>query len=92
MKKANSKYLKDYEAEMITALFYSYTRQLPTLVIQEIDRIYMEETGNSLNINYYCSTCIVKLLKQTAIIYFKDNIDSLPDDLKDRFKSTYKIM
>ena len=87
MKKQNIKYLKDYEQDMITALFHSYTRQIPTATLMEIDRIYTEETGKSLKTNYSCTGCILKLLKNTAKIYFKENIDRLPDDLKDKFNT-----
>ena len=87
MKKQNIKYLKDYETDMITALFHSYTRQIPTATLMEIDRIYTEETGKSLKTNYSCTGCILKLLKNTAKIYFKENIDRLPDDLKDKFNT-----
>ena len=38
-----------------------------------------------------CSLIILKLMKETGKIYFKENIDSLPDDLKDKFKEMYKI-
>ena len=91
MKKQNIKYLKEYEQDMITSLFHSYTRQIPTAVLMEIDRIYTEETGKSLRINYTCSSCILKLMKSVGKLYFKDNIDNLPDDLKDKFKEMYKI-
>ena len=87
MKKQNIKYLKDYETDMITALFHSYTRQIPTATLMEIDRIYTEETGKSLKTNYSCTGCILKLLKNTAKIYFKESIDRLPDDLKDKFNT-----
>ena len=87
MKNKNIKYLKDYEQDMITALFHSYTRQIPTATLMEIDRIYTEETGKSLKTNYSCTGCILKLLKNTAKIYFKENIDRLPDDLKDKFNT-----
>ena len=87
MKKQNIKYLKDYETDMITALFHSYTRQIPTATLMEIDRIYTEETGKSLKTNYSCTGCILKLLKNTAKIYFKENIDRLPDDLKDKLNT-----
>ena len=42
MKKGNIKYLKDYEQDMITAVFHSYTRQITTAVLLDIDRIYTE--------------------------------------------------
>ena len=91
MKKQNIKYLKEYEQDMITSLFHSYTRQIPTATLMEIDRIYTEETGKSLRINFSCSSCILKLMKSVGKLYFKDNIDNLPDDLKDKFKEMYKI-
>lgn len=87
MKKGNIKYLKDYEQDMITALFHSYTRQIPTAVLMEIDRIYVEETGKTLRTNFSCSSCILKLMKAVGKIYFKENIDCLPDDLKDKFNN-----
>ena len=87
MKKGNIKYLKDYEQDMITALFHSYTRQIPTATLMEIDRIYSEETGKTLRTNFSCSSCILKLMKAVGKIYFKENIDCLPDDLKDKFNN-----
>ena len=87
MKKQNIKYLKDYETDMITALFHSYIRQIPTATLMEIDRIYTEETGKSLRTNYSCSGCILKLMRSIGKLYFKENIDRLPDDLKDKFNT-----
>ena len=91
MKKQNIKYLKDYEQDMITSLFHSYTRQIPQSTLIEMDRIYTEETGKTLRTNFSCSSCILKLMKSVGKLYFKDNIDNLPDDLKDKFKEMYKI-
>ena len=87
MKNKNIKYLKDYETDMITALFHSYTRQLPQSTLIEMDRIYTEETGKTLRTNFSCSGCILKLMKEVGKLYFKENIDSLPDDLKDKFNT-----
>ena len=87
MKKQNIKYLKDYETDMITSLFHSYTRQLPQSTLIEMDRIYTEETGKSLSTNFSCSSCILKLIKAVGKLYFKENIDRLPDDLKDKFNT-----
>lgn len=87
MKKQNVKYLKNYEQDMITSLFHSYCRQIPTSTLMEIDRIYTEETGKTLKTNFSCSGCILRLMRQMAIVYFKENIDSLPDDLKDKFNT-----
>ena len=87
MKKQNIKYLKEYEQDMITSLFHSYTRQIPTATLMDIDRIYTEETGKTLRTNFSCSSCILKLMKSVGKLYFKENIDRLPDDLKDKFKN-----
>lgn len=87
MKNKNIKYLKDYETDMITALFHSYTRQIPTSILMNIDRIYTEETGKTLKTNFSCSGCILKLMKEVGKLYFKENIDRLPDDLKDEFNT-----
>lgn len=87
MKNNNTKYLKTYETDMITALFHSYTRQLPQSTLIEIDRIYTEETGKTLKTNFSCSGCILKLIKEVGKLYFKENIDRLPDDLKDEFNT-----
>ena len=87
MKNNNTKYLKTYETDMITALFHSYTRQLPQSTLIEMDRIYTEETGKSLRTNFSCSGCILKLMKEIGKLYFKENIDRLPDDLKDKFNT-----
>ena len=87
MKKGNIKYLKDYEQDMITSVFHSYTRQIPTATLMEIDRIYTEETGKSLRTTYSCSGCILKLMRSIGKLYFKENIDRLPDDLKDKFNT-----
>lgn len=87
MKKQNIKYLKDYEQDMITAIFHSYTRQLPQSTLIEMDRIYSEETGKTLKTNFSCSGCILKLVRSIGKLYFKENIDRLPDDLKDKFKN-----
>lgn len=89
MKKGNIKYLKDYEQDMITSLFHSYCRQIPTSILMQIDRIYTEETGKTLNTNYSCSGCILKLMKSVGKLYFTENIDVLPDDLKEKFREKY---
>ena len=89
MKKTNIKYLKDFKDDMITALFYSYTRQIPSSSLREIDRIYTEETGKNLKTNFACSSCVLRWLRQTAIIYFKDFLDELPEELQAKYKEKY---
>lgn len=91
MKTKNQKYLKDYEADMITAIFHSYVRQIPTSNLMEIDRIYTEETGKVLSTKFACCNCILRLMTKVGVLYFKDNLDNLDDDLKEKFKEKYKI-
>lgn len=91
MKKQNVKYLKQYEADMITALFHSYCRQLPSSTLMEIDRIFTDETGRVLKTNFSCSNCTLKLLKEMGKVYFKENLDNLDDDLKEKFKEKFRI-
>jgi len=55
--------------------------------LMEIDRIYTEETGKTLRTNFSCSGCILKLMRSIGKLYFKENIDCLPDDLKDKFNT-----
>ena len=90
MKTKNAKYLMAYEPDMITALFYDYCRQLPQSTLIEIDRIYTEETGKTLRTNYSCTSCVLKLLKNIAKIYFGENTEKLPDDLREKFILQYK--
>lgn len=90
MNKNNIKFLSEFEADFITALFYDYTRMIPQSKLMEIDRIYAEESGQNLNTNYNCSNCILKLLKQTGKMYFKQNPDKIPEDLKERFEKYNK--
>ena len=91
MKTKNQKYLKNFEADMITALFHSYTRLIPSSTLMELDRIYTEETGKTLKTNFSCSGCILKLMRQMAIVYFKDNLENLEEDLREKFKEKYKV-
>lgn len=86
MKKNNTLFLQKYEADLITALFYDYTRQLPMAVLQEMNRIYEEETEKNLMTNFGCSNCIVHLVKQCAKIYFIAHMDRIPEKLRDRGK------
>jgi hypothetical protein len=86
MKKNNIKYLAKYEADLITGLFYDYVRQLPTSVLMDFDKLYTEESGKTLNTNFSCSACILKLVKQCSRLYFKELPDRVPEDLRNRGK------
>lgn len=89
MKKNNMKFLKGFTQDFITALFFDYTRQIPTSSLMEIDRIYTEETKKNLKTNFSCSNCVLKLMRLTGIMYFKENSDEIPEDLKDKFDEKY---
>lgn len=87
MKKQNKKYLCDYTGDMITALFYSYIKNLPSSALREIERIYEDETGKSLNTNFTCGKCNLTLLQKTGKLYFSNYPEELPEDLIQRFNS-----
>lgn len=89
MKKNNMKTLKQFEKDFITAIFYDYTKQIPTSLLMEIDKIYTEETKKNLKTNFACSNCILKLMRLTGILYFRENPDSLPEELKEKFNNKY---
>ena len=86
MKEENIKYLQNYEAEMITAFWYRYTRNLPLDTLKELDRIYKDETGKDLGTNYSCGNCILKLLSQCSRLYFKELPERIPENLVGRKK------
>lgn len=84
MKKENIEVLKKFETDMITAMLQNYSRPIPTSALMEIDRIYTEETGIVLNVNFSCSVCVLKLLKKMGKVYFKEV--EVPDKYKDKIK------
>lgn len=86
MKSKNQKFLKTFVPELVTAYFYDYTRQLPQSVLLQIQNILTEETGDTQNFNLSCGNCIVRMLKMAARMYFTENQEDIPDDLKNRFK------
>lgn len=86
MKDENLKFLGTVEPELITSFWYNYSRNLPSATIRELDRIYTEETGTSLNTNFGCGNCILRLLKQCSRLYFKELPDRIPENLRDRKK------
>lgn len=84
MKKSNEEYLKKYEQDLITALFYSYSRPIPTSALMEIESIITQENVNMPSINYSCSSCILKLLRMAAKVYFKEFPERVPEKLRNR--------
>lgn len=84
MTEETEKYLKEYESDFITAIWYSYTRQIPLSTLKEIDRIYTDAGNKPLNTNYSCSACVVKLMRQAGKMYFKEFPDRIPEDLRSR--------
>ena len=85
LKKHNLDILKKYKADLITALFYDYTRNMPLVSLQELEKVYLEETGKTLDTNYSCSACILKLVRQCSRLYFRELPDELPENLRSRF-------
>lgn len=90
MRKQNAKYLQGVEHEMITALFADYSRPITHKVLIDLDSIYTEETGKKLNTNYSCSSCILRLLRELAKVYFSEYSDRLPERYVTKFEK-YKI-
>lgn len=84
MKEESEKYLKDYESEMITSLFFNYSRPIPTQNLKEIWGILSDEGKDPGNINYGCSGCILKLMRMAARFYFKTFPDRIPEKYRDR--------
>lgn len=85
MKNKNKKYLEDYKNDMLTAVFYEYIKNLPGSALREIERIYEEETGESLNTNFSCGHCTLTLLSRMGKQYFSEYPEELPEDLQSKF-------
>ena len=73
MKPNNKRLLSKYEQNLKTALYSDYSRNMPRASLVEIEKVVFDETGKSLNTNYNCSHCIMKLLKEAAKLYFNEN-------------------
>lgn len=85
MKASNKKYCAKYRDEMITALFFQYVRNLPKSTLIEFDRIYTEETGDTLDTNFSCGHCILYLVGKVGKVYFTDYPDELTTEQKENF-------
>lgn len=90
MKKQNAKYLQSVEHEMLTSLFADYSRPVTHKVLIDLDSIYTEETGKNLHTNYSCSSCILRLLRELAKVYFSEYPERLPERYGTKFEK-YKI-
>ena len=73
MKASNKKILSKYEQNLRTALYSDYSRNMPRIALEEIEKVVFDETGTSPNTNYNCSYCVMRLLKTAAKIYFKED-------------------
>lgn len=83
-------YLRAYANNLVTALFYSYSSNLPHKALTDIERIYKEISGSTQSFNLSCSTCAINLLSLTARYYFTEYPEELDPLLSDRFLQ-YKI-
>lgn len=90
MRKQNAKYLQNYEHELLTALFADYSRPVTHRTLIDLDSIYTEETGKNLHTNYSCSSCILRLLRELANVYFSEYPERLPERYGTKFEK-YKI-
>lgn len=66
------KYLQQYESNLNTAVKSSYSRNLSRTVYEEMNEIYQRETKKSNSVNYSCSVCCLRLLKDIGKIYFME--------------------
>ena len=73
MKPNSKRILSKYEQNLKTALYSDYSRNMPRAALQEIEKVVYDETGKAMNTNYNCSYCIMKLLKEAAKLYFKED-------------------
>lgn len=74
--------LRKYAPNLITAYFYNYSVNLPKKILTDIEQIIGEETGTEVNFNLSCASCVLKMLKIAAQIYYKKCPEELPEGLK----------
>ena len=55
MKAKNKKYLDPYKKYLYTAWKHNYSYNFSRAILQEFEKIYTEETGITLKVNYSCS-------------------------------------
>lgn len=84
MKESSETYLREYEQDMITSLFFSYSRPIPATALKEIWGILMDEGQSPESVNYGCSSCILRLLKSAGRFYFRTFPERVPEKYKDR--------
>lgn len=70
MNNNDKNYLKKYESNLRTAYFSDYSRNIPTAVLQKMEQIYYNETGDAITTNYSCGNCILKSLKKIGKWWF----------------------
>ena len=84
MKEENENYLKNYEQDMLTALYHNYSRPVSSEVLMRIEAILKEEDVRMPKINYSCSRCVLRLIRTAGGFYFKTFPDRVPEKLRDR--------
>lgn len=72
MKASNKKILDKYKSNLNTAYKANYSRNIPKVAVQEMERVYFDETGKSLTTNYSCGGCVLNTLKKIAKLYYGD--------------------
>lgn len=66
------KYLSQYEDRFYTATRSNFARNLSRSVLEEMNRIYENETGKTHNMNYNCGTCQLDLITRLGKIYYME--------------------
>ena len=79
MKAKNKKYLDSYKKYLYTAWKHNYSYNFSRAILQEFEKIYTEETGITLQVNYSCSSCVLSLLSKVGKLYFTKNPNKTVD-------------
>lgn len=71
MKNEDFQFLQKYEVQLQTASNSDYARYIPRLDLQRMADI-LTESGWPTRVNTSCPRCVLRLLKDVAILYFEE--------------------
>ena len=63
--------LRPYEHHFYTATKENYKRATPSTLNDKIADLYQEVTGNKLNRNWTCGTCVLNAFKAVGELYYQ---------------------
>lgn len=72
MTKKDYKFLSQYEDRFYTATRSSFCRNLSRTVLEEMNRIYENETGKPHQMNFSCGNCQLDLVKRLGVIFYQE--------------------